>query len=108
MHERNPYRSALLWIAILVGGVGLVAWFIGVFQLDMLDGSSSNDDPVEGVGTFAIAIGNLGIAGGAIATLLWLVLSGVTWALDAEKVKETEAANAESRSGSGSDSAPSS
>ena len=91
MHERNPYRSALLWIAILVGGVGLVAWFIGMYQSGLLYSDPGNDNPGAGVG--AIAVGNLGIAGGSIATLLWLVLSGVTWALDPQK-EETAAASA--------------
>ena len=93
MHERNPYRSALLWIAIVVGGIGVVAWFIGMYQSGLLYSDPDNDNPGAGAG--AIAVGNLGIVGGSIATLLWLVLSGVTWALDAQKVKETEAARAE-------------
>lgn len=85
MHERNPYRTALLWIAILVGGIGLVAWFIGMYQSGLLYSDPGDDNPGAGVG--AIAVGNLGIAGGSLAALLWLVLSGVTWALDPQKAK---------------------
>ena len=93
MHERNPYRSALLWIAILVGGVGLVAWFIGMYVAGLLDASPSNDDPADGIA--AMAVGNLGITGGSITFLFWLVLSGVTWALDAQKVHEVAPAKQE-------------
>lgn len=97
MHERNPYRSALLWIAIVVGGVGLVVWFIGMYQGGLLDSRPSNDDPADGIA--AMAVGNLGITGGSITFLLWLVLSGVTWALDAQKVKDTAAAEASEAAG---------
>lgn len=82
MLPRNPYRSALLAIALVSLTIGVFAWFVGMATGGYLNQYSFDDDPVASIAAFVLA-GQL-IPGGSLAFLIWLAVGGVTWAIHAE------------------------
>jgi len=88
MHSGNPFRTALIAIAVLAFLVGGAMWLKGMADSNLFDGTSFNDE-LDGLGL--LAAGNYWFGGGAIAFLLYLVLSGVTFALSQSSIAPEDA-----------------